>query len=66
MGNTCNQCLGKESELDNFKDGLDRAMHPNETAGERFVRKAGDAINDAKDEIVDGATKVKDKIADQF
>ena len=67
MGNTCKECIGQEPELgDKLADGLDRAMHPGETTGERIVRKAGEAVNEIKDDIVDGAKKVKDKVEEQF
>jgi hypothetical protein len=62
MGNDCNCYKGGDSGNLNFKEKWDDITHPNETKGEKFVRKAGEMVDDLKDKAVDAYKEVKDKI----
>ena len=61
MGNDCNCYKGGDSENLNLKDKVDDLMHPGETKTEKFERKVGEGLEDAKDQIVEAYEDVKDK-----
>lgn len=46
MGNDCNCYKGGDSGNFNLKDKWDDITHPNETKGEKFVRKTGEMAED--------------------
>ncbi len=62
MGNDCNCYKGGDTGNFDLKDKVDDLMHPGETKTEKFIRKVGEGMEDAKDKIVDAYEDVKDKI----
>jgi len=62
MGNDCNCYKGGDSGNLDLKGKMDDLMHPGETKPEKVMRKIGEGIDEAKDQIVEAYEDVKDKI----
>lgn len=62
MGNDCNCYKGGDSGNLDLKGKMDDLMHPGETKTEKVMRKIGEGIDEAKDQIVEAYEDAKDKI----